>query len=60
MNGYRSMVSRQKMMFLSLSRKGKRKNKSKGVRGLLASVKELFTPKTNGISKRKNGETWCL
>jgi hypothetical protein len=40
------------MMFLSLSRKEKRKNKSKGVRGLLASVKELFTPKTNGISTR--------
>lgn len=24
----------------------------RGVRGLLASVKELFTPKTNGISTR--------
>lgn len=45
-------VSVRKMMFLSLSRNGKRKNKSKGVRGLLASVKELFTPKTNGISTR--------
>nr|DAK81038.1 MAG TPA: hypothetical protein [Caudoviricetes sp.]DAL32575.1 MAG TPA_asm: hypothetical protein [Caudoviricetes sp.]DAO51563.1 MAG TPA: hypothetical protein [Caudoviricetes sp.] len=31
---------------------GVRKIGQKGVRGLLASVKELFTPKTNGISTR--------
>lgn len=52
MNGYRSMVSRQKNDVFKF--KQKRKNKSKGVRGLLASVKELFTSKTNGISKRKD------
>lgn len=39
----------------NLSGARNRKNKSKGVRGLLASVKELFTPRKNGISKRKNG-----
>ena len=30
----------------------------KGVRGLLASVKELFTPEKNGNRTGKNGTAW--
>ena len=39
---------------------GVRKIGQKGVRGLLASDKELFTPKTNGISTRQDEATWSL